>query len=235
MPKIATLSTLASLTLWGPALAQGVAPGGPIGGSTGIGSGLGGVTGGTGPSWPNGTNQAPQPTISPPAPGGGGPAPSPSAPTVSTTQPNYYPQPTTPFTTHTYAPHVRQPSTVPMTLPPAPTASLTFLKGCWRTDVFRYEQHDGITTWCFNDRGAGRVLYTRIDQPAFNCHAPAQGSYAAGNLYLQSLTPTCSDGHALALGDLNCRQNGEIVHCSGILPAQGPGEVWSVGLYRVPR
>ncbi len=233
MSKFAVLSTLA-LVACGTALAQGVAPGGPIGGSTGIGSGLGGVTGGTGPSWPNGTNQAPQPTIAPPPPGGGS-APAPAAPTVSTTQPNYYPQPTTPFTTHTYAPNVRKPSTVPMTLPPAQTASLAFLKGCWRTDVFQYEQHNGITTWCFNDRGAGRVLYTRIDQPEFNCHALAEGSYAAGSLYLQSLTPTCSDGRKLPLGDLNCRQNGELVHCSGVLPTEGPGEVWSVGLYRVPR
>src|SRR5689334_6458679 len=77
------------------ALAQGVAPGGPIGNSTGIGSGLGGVTGGTGPSWPNGTNQAPQPSYTPPPPGGITMSPSP-APSLSTTQPSYYPQPRTP-------------------------------------------------------------------------------------------------------------------------------------------
>lgn len=216
------------------ALAQGVAPGGPIGDSTGIGSGLGGVTGGTGPTWPNGTNQAPQPSISPPPPGGGT-APSPAPPAVSTTQPNYYPQPTSPFTTPTYAPPPRKPSTVPMTLPPAQAASMAFLKGCWRTDVYRYEQHSGLTTWCFNESGVGRVLYTRIDQPDFNCHAGARASYGAGQLYLQSLESACSAGASLALGDLNCRQNGEIVHCSGVLPARGPGEVWSVGLYRVPR
>ena len=59
-----------------PAFAQGVAPGGGIGGSTGIGSGLGGGVG-TGPSWPNGTNQAPQPPIYSVPPGGyASPAPS---------------------------------------------------------------------------------------------------------------------------------------------------------------
>src|SRR5947209_2567182 len=69
-----------------PALAQGVAPGGPIGGSTAIGSGLGGVTG-TGPSWPNGTNQAPQPSAPSVPPGGyASPAPpssyTPSRPSI---------------------------------------------------------------------------------------------------------------------------------------------------------
>jgi hypothetical protein len=73
--------------------AQGIAPGGPIGGSTGIGSGLGGVMG-TGPSWPNGTNQAPEPSI-PSVPPGGYDHPSPSfssPPALSS-----YPQPRDPF------------------------------------------------------------------------------------------------------------------------------------------
>jgi hypothetical protein len=39
----------------------------------------------------------------------------------------------------------------------------------------------------------------------------------------------------LALGDLNCQQNGEVVRCSGVLPESGPGERWNVGLYRVQR
>jgi len=76
--------------------AQGIAPGGPIGGSTGIGSGLGGVVG-TGPSWPDGTNQAPRPSISSVPPGGyGHSAPSFSPP--SAMQPSPYPQPGEPFT-----------------------------------------------------------------------------------------------------------------------------------------
>ncbi len=120
-------------------------------------------------------------------------------------------------------------------MPSAANAGVSFAKGCWRTDVFQYERHSGLTTWCFNDKGAGRVLYTRIDQPGYSCNAQAEARYLGGVLSLHSLAPTCSDNRALALGDLDCRQNGEIVRCSGSLPAQGPGETWSVGLYRVPR
>src|SRR5688572_11560006 len=132
-------------------LAQGVAPGGPIGGSTGIGSGLGGVTG-TGPSWPNGTNQAPQPSAPPVPPGGyAGPAPSVTAP-PPTTRPSPYPQPSAPFAAST----PRPPATIPLILPERLTGNLAFLKGCWRTDVFAYARHPGTTTWCFDDKGKGR-------------------------------------------------------------------------------
>src|SRR5580698_7750416 len=89
------------------AFAQGVAPGGPIGGSTAMGSGLGGVTGGTGPSYPNGTTAPRLPTPIPPGgyppvghfdaarPGTASPSPAPSA--SSTATPSHYPQPQEPF------------------------------------------------------------------------------------------------------------------------------------------
>ena len=82
--------------------AQGIAPGGPIGGSTGIGSGLGGMMG-TGPSWPNGTNVAPQLSIPSVPPGGyGHPAPSFAQPPA--TRPSLYPQPGDPFAATAYRP-----------------------------------------------------------------------------------------------------------------------------------
>jgi hypothetical protein len=76
--------------------AQGIAPGGPIGGSTGIGSGLGGVVG-TGPSWPDGTNQAPHPSM-PSVPPGGYDHPAPSFSSPPAMRPSHYPQPGEPFT-----------------------------------------------------------------------------------------------------------------------------------------
>jgi len=114
-------------------LAQGVAPGGPIGGSTAIGSGLGGVTG-TGPSWPNGTNQAPQPSAPSVPPGGyASPAPSTSytAPRPSVGAPSIgggsaYRQPNEPFATST----PRPPATIPLVLPERPNDSLVFVKDC---------------------------------------------------------------------------------------------------------
>src|SRR3954468_23770226 len=105
------------------AIAQGVAPGGPIGGSTAMGSGLGGVTG-TGPSFPNGTNQAPQPSIPSVPPGGyASPAPSstytaprPSIAAPSTGGGSTYRQPNEPYATST----PRPPASIPLALPEKP-------------------------------------------------------------------------------------------------------------------
>lgn len=218
----ATIAALFALT--SVALAQGVAPGGPIAGSTGIGSGWGNNNpGSTAPGFPNGTLQAPQPVIPSISPGGASPLSSygPAPPSSS----SVYHQPST-------APTQRAPSVVPLNLA---TPDIARLNGCWRTDVFVYEQHTGITTWCFNDKGRGRVLYTRIDQPNYSCNAQAEARPDGRGVVLRSLTSTCSDGRALPLGDLDCRQDGEIAQCSGSLPERGPGETWNVGLYRVQR
>src|SRR5262245_52824581 len=83
---VALVLALASGTVAG----QGVQPGGPVYNSTGIGSGLGGVVGGTGPTWPNGTNPAPQPTIPSVPPGG---YPSPAPPSTYTAPPSTYTAP----------------------------------------------------------------------------------------------------------------------------------------------
>lgn len=230
MPRVtiamATIAGAAALAC--AALAQGVAPGGPIAGSTAIGSGLGGGgPGGTGPSWPNGTNQAPQPVI-PSVPPGGTALPSSSVGGISPSTSSTYYQPST-------RPARRPPSIVPLDLPSQAPADVALLRGCWRTDVFVYESHTGITTWCFNDRGTGRVLYSRIDKPDYACNAMAQARVAGQGIVLHSLETTCSDGRALPLGDLDCRQGSERAQCSGSLPTQGPGETWRVGLYRVQR
>jgi hypothetical protein len=123
---------------------------------------------------------------------------------------------------------------VPLTLPAVPEANLAFLKGCWRTDVFKHGEQAGLSTWCFDGKGDGKVLYARINQPDFFCHAPAQASYSGGELRLQSQPLACNDGSTLALGGLDCRPNGgEGVHCRGGVPTATFSESWSVGLYRV--
>ncbi|HTR83222.1 MAG TPA: hypothetical protein VMI56_02000 [Reyranella sp.] len=214
MPRLIVTATAIALALSGAAgtaFAQGVAPGGPIGNSTGIGSGLG-TPGGTGPSWPNGTQQ---PTLSPP---GGGTSPSMVAPrAMSTSRP--YPQPLAPFE----ASH-HKPSTVPLSLPDTPAPNVSFLRGCWRTDVFLYAQHTGLTTWCFDDKGAGHFMYTRTDQPDWYCHANAEATYAQTTLHLHGSNVSCSDGSNP--GDLDCHPNGETAECSG----EGNG---TLRLYRV--
>jgi hypothetical protein len=226
------LGTTAALVLASAAaLAQGVAPGGPIGGSTAIGSGLGGVTG-TGPSWPNGTNQAPQPSI-PSVPPGGYPSPAPPStytpPQPSTAAPatpgggSTYRQPNAPFATST----PRPPATIPLQLPQAPNGSLAFVKGCWRSDNFAYGSHRGTITWCFDDKGGGRYLYTRTDQPnVFFCHAQAQVRWEGGELRLAA-KPACDDGSTNAPGELTCRAGTDGALCSD------PAKSWTVRLYRV--
>lgn len=199
--------------LSGPLLhAQGVAPGGPIGNSTGIGSGLG-TPGGTGPSWPNGTQP---PTLAPPPPpGGGGSGSSMGVPHYNSSTPR-------PLTYYESAPH--KPSTVPLALPETPAPNMAFLRGCWRTDVFPYAQHQGLTTWCFNSQGVGHLMYTRIDQPDFFCHADAEAHYAQARLHLESRNMNCSEG--TSPGELECHPNGATAECSG----EGTG---TVRLYRV--
>jgi hypothetical protein len=205
------------------AVAQGVAPGGPIGGSTGIGSGLGGVTG-TGPSWPNGTNQAPQPSIPSVPPGGyGSPAPSSTyAPRPSIAAPSPYPQPSEPFA----ASSVRPPATIPLVLPQRSNGSLAFLKGCWRSDIFPYGQHRGTITWCFDGQGGGRYLFARTDQKHY-CHALAQARWNGPQLSLTSAQPKCDDGSADAPTTLACRDGTDGALCSGA------GQSATVRLYRV--
>jgi hypothetical protein len=202
--------------------AQGIAPGGPIAGSTGIGSGLGGING-TGPSWPNGTNQAPQPSMHSVPPGGyGHPEPSFASPPAMRSSP--YPQPGEPFAATAYRP----PAAIPLTLPDPPTGSLAFLKGCWRTDVFTHAQHPGSMTWCFDDKGTGRSLYERVDQTDYFCHAQAQAHLGSGELHLRSVQTSCGDGSKAAPAGLTCRDGTDGALCSG-----DPGETWTVRLYRI--
>jgi hypothetical protein len=123
---------------------------------------------------------------------------------------------------------------VPLNLPQEPDANLSFLKGCWRTDVFQHAQQNGLATWCFSGSSDGKVLYTRINQPDFFCHGPAEARYAGGGLQLHSAGLACNDGSQVSVGDLDCRQNGtEGVQCNGSVPTATFSESWSVRLYRV--
>jgi hypothetical protein len=219
MRKYVAFLAMALALVGGQVLAQGVAPGGGIGNSTGIGSGLGGVIG-TGPSYPNGTTQPTLPT--PPPPGGyGGPTTAPPAPS-SISRPSHYPQPREPFDATT--PHVPATS---LSLPEQQTNDLSFLRGCWRTDVFQYAQHPGTSTWCFDDKGVGRFLFTRQDQPSYFCRGLALAGYAGQALRLHDVKTDCSDSSDKGPGDLDCHPSGEAAQCSSA------GSARVVHLYRV--
>ncbi|WIM09864.1 hypothetical protein [Enhydrobacter sp.] len=222
--NVAALAFSLAFGLADAASAQGVAPGGPIGNSTGIGSGLGAPIGGTAPSWPNGTTQ---PTLPPPPPPGGGTAPFGRPPAITTTRPPSYPKPLEPFGSPTSS------ASPLLELPAEPTADLSFLKGCWRTDVFRYAHQSGVATYCFDDRGVGRFLYRRLDQPAFYCRASARAGYADRLLRLQISATACSDGSSYP-DSLDCsRGGGGVTKCDGRAMTAAGSEAWTVHLHRV--
>jgi hypothetical protein len=235
MRRIACGAAVILAVASGTAAAQGVQPGGPVYNSTGTGSGLGGVVGGTGPTWPNGTNPAPQPVI-PSVPPGGYPSPAPpstytpSSPgprstyIAPSTRPSPYPRPNEPFATST----PRPPATIPLQFPAQPNGSLGFVKGCWRSDNFAYAGHRGTVTWCFDDRGGGRYLYTRTDSPnVFFCHAQAEARWDGPELRLSAPKASCDDGSANAPAEIICRDGTDGALCSD------PGKSWTVRLYRV--
>lgn len=220
MHGLRIVTAVAALALAGiPAFAQGVAPGGGIGGSTGIGSGLGGGVG-TGPSWPNGTNQAPQPpTYSVPPGGYASPAPSStyappsasSAPRPSIGGTSSYSQPNEPYP----ASSVRPPATLPLVMPEKPNGSLVFLKGCWRSDIFSDGPRKATITWCFDDKGGGRYLYSRTDQGSFYCHGLAQARWNGQKLDLSSANPTCDDRNITVPSTLTCGDGTDGALCTG--------------------
>jgi hypothetical protein len=222
MRKSAVVLGVALVLVGVPALAQGVAPGGGIGNSTGIGSGLGGVIGGTGPSYPNGTTVPTLPASPPP----GGYSIAPSAPPAgSAARPSYYPQPQEPFTST--AP--RAPSTLPLSLPERPSGDLSFLKGCWRSDVFQHAGHPGTSTWCFDEKGIGRFLYTRQDQTDYFCRGPAQADNAGQQLHFHISAVSCSAKNDAYPADLACQEGGDGAQCGTPGDSAGP----AVRLYRV--
>ena len=232
MRRIAYGAAIVLALASGVAVAQGVQPGGPVYNSTGTGSGLGGVIGGTGPTWPNGTNPAPQPVIPSVPPGGYPSAAPPSTYTPprstyiapSTSRPSHYLRPNEPFATSS----LRPPASIPLQLPEHPDGSLGFVKGCWRSDNFAYAGHRGTVTWCFDDKAGGRYLYTRTDAPnVFFCHAQAEARWEGQDLHLSGIKPTCDGGGTGAPTEIICRDATDGALCGD------REKSWTVRLYRV--
>lgn len=229
-----TSAALATACIFGlagsTALAQGVAPGGPIGNSTGIGSGLGAPPGGTAPSYPNGTMH---PALPPPPPPGGSLAPSGPPSAISTTKPPSYPKPLDPFGSAASSAARRSEAwNQLLQFPERPTSDLSFLKGCWRSDVFQFAHESGVATYCFDGRGSGRFLYTRLNQAGFYCRAVAQAKYLGTELHLQISATTCSDG-SMYPDSLDCsRGAGAEAQCRGTATTSAGAESWTVHLHR---
>ncbi len=237
----ALLLSFAASMVTSAAMAQGVAPGGPIGGSTAMGSGLGGVVGGTGPSYPNGTTAPPPPASIPPgglppvghfdtAPGAPNPRGTVDVPTVRPT--GHYPQPQEPFSTSLPQPReaagASAASAPVLKLPADASADTAFLDGCWHTDLFRYgaANTSGVATYCFDGKGVGRLLYRRVSDASYFCRGPAEASYDGQNLHIANTDTSCSDGDRSYPATLDCAKAADgTARCSG--------QAWTVQLHFV--
>jgi hypothetical protein len=220
---VAATVALAVSLVGQPAFAQHLVPGGPIGNSLGFGSGLGGVIGGTGPSYSNGTTQ---PTLPAPPPPGGDHARVSPLPAIVTALPHSYPKPL-----DSLSPPLGSGS-LSLKLPEAPSNDLSFLRGCWRTDVFRLSSESGVTIYCFDDQGSGRFLYRRLDQPEFFCNGSTSASYAGADLRLHNSNTRCTDGSVYPDMIACQRGAGDWAQCSGKTTHGLRTETWTIRLHR---
>jgi hypothetical protein len=96
-------------------------------------------------------------------------------------------------------------------LPRDATADVAFLDGCWHTDLFRYgpPNTSGVTTYCFDDKGAGRLLYRRVSDPSYFCSGAAQARYEGQSLHITNTDTSCTDGDRSYPATLDCVQSAD--------------------------
>ncbi|QQS11703.1 MAG: hypothetical protein IPK81_19385 [Rhodospirillales bacterium] len=111
-------------------------------------------------------------------------------------------------------------------LPDKPTQDMSFLKGCWRGDSFRYtpRHNPGAHTYCFDEKGKGKLTFHWSS--GSTCEAPATARYEGGKLLIVDADSTCSDGAQWTQDRLVCVQGADkVAQCSGEtnihLPEQG--------------
>lgn len=123
-------------------------------------------------------------------------------------------------------------------IPEKPTNDLSFIKGCWRTDPFKHRptQPDfGISTYCFDEQGNGRLEFKRQGKADYVCRPTARARFSGGNLVIQDSDTNCSNGDPWWADHLTCRRDADgVALCSGYADG-GPGgrDEWTVRLHRV--
>lgn len=121
-------------------------------------------------------------------------------------------------------------------LPPKPTGEFAFLKGCWQTDPYKHQPTDqtGISTYCFEENGAGQLEYTRVDEPGHSCRARVTATFEGQVLRIRDSDTKCSDGSDWYADVLDCQRGAnDVAECSGqSATPQGPHR-WTVKLHRV--
>jgi len=117
-----------------------------------------------------------------------------------------------------------------MRMPSAPTNDYSFLKGCWRTDVFKHSPSHpgGTTTYCFDANGRGTMTFRNRDGRV--CRAPATARFSGNTLRIVDSDTRCSDGADWYADHLDCRSDqGSVARCSG----QSQSDRWTVNLHRI--
>lgn len=121
-------------------------------------------------------------------------------------------------------------------LPPKPTNDLAFLKGCWRTDPFQHMPTDakGVSTYCFDEGGAGRLEYKHVDKPDYSCRPQAKAGFEGQVLRIRDSDTQCSDGTKWYADVLDCRRGADdVAECSGESTTPQGKHSWTVKLRRV--
>ena len=121
-------------------------------------------------------------------------------------------------------------------LPPKPTNDLSFLKGCWRTDPFQHRSDGpkGVSTYCFDDKGKGKLDYTQVSNPNHVCSPSATASYEGEQLRIRDSDTKCSDGTTWYADNLDCRRGAnDVAQCSGKATTTVGTDTWTVRLHRV--
>jgi hypothetical protein len=116
-----------------------------------------------------------------------------------------------------------------MRMPTAPTNDYSFLKGCWRTDVFKHGPRipPGYATYCFDGNGRGTMEFRF--QNGTTCRAPATARFSGNTLRVVDADSTCSPRGTWAQDRLDCTAGADgVAYCRG----ENRTERWTVNLHR---
>ncbi len=116
-----------------------------------------------------------------------------------------------------------------MRMPTAPTNDYSFLKGCWRTDVFKHGPRipPGYATYCFDGNGRGTMEFRF--QNGTTCRAPATARFSGSTLRVIDADSTCSPRGTWAQDRLDCTAGTDgVAYCRG----ENRTERWTVNLHR---
>jgi len=118
---------------------------------------------------------------------------------------------------------------------PAPTANMSFMQGCWRTDPFfhdRSQPSPGVSTYCFDQAGNGQLEWRRGRTA---CRTRASARFEGSAMRIRDSDARCNDGSTWYADQLVCRRGADgVAQCSGDAQGQSGRVTWTVNLHKLP-